>query len=158
MPGGISKQGVRQTSNRVAKQQRRTGRSKDIGKRRLKDTIRELETFAKASGKGQEGQSRPKDHPGLAERNKLDTNKFGNERKGKPPAELGRRSIFYDPDWNADGQAPEGFRNIPYNPTTFKRRGPLITRLAGLDNIVIPDFCLDQEKSLNNEETYIHTS
>lgn len=142
MSSDISRQGVRQTYNRVAKQQRRVKKSKGTDKRSLKDATRRPETFAKASGRRQEGQSQPKDHQNVAERNKLDTNTLENEQEKKSPAVLGQRSIFYDPDWNADGQAPEGFRNIPYNPKTFKRRGPLITRLAGLDNIVIPDFCL----------------
>ena len=39
----------------------------------------------------------------------------------KDTNELGPKSIFYDPDWNPKGEAPDGFRNVPYNPKTFKR-------------------------------------
>lgn len=45
---------------------------------------------------------------------------------------LGRKSIFYDPDWNPEGIPPPGERQIAYNPATFKRKTELKARLAGL--------------------------
>lgn len=45
---------------------------------------------------------------------------------------LGRKSIFYDPDWNPKGIPPSGERQIAYNPATFKRKIELKSRLAGL--------------------------
>lgn len=54
-------------------------------------------------------------------------------------AELGSKSIFYDPDWNSTGDAPPGFKNIPYNPATFTRKDETIERqLAGLTDIPRP--------------------
>lgn len=45
---------------------------------------------------------------------------------------LGRKSIFYDPDWNPEGIPPPGERQIAYNLATFKRKIELKPRLAGL--------------------------
>ncbi|CCD24211.1 Aim4p NDAI_0C05520 [Naumovozyma dairenensis CBS 421] len=58
----------------------------------------------------------------------------------KTPTELGKRSIFYDEDWNPTGSAPsEQFRNIPYNPSTFVRKGPDIDPIMhGLENVLYP--------------------
>ncbi|CDO95152.1 unnamed protein product [Kluyveromyces dobzhanskii CBS 2104] len=53
-------------------------------------------------------------------------------------AELGKKSIFYDPEWNPMGRAPFGLKNIPYNPRTFKRNTEVEPRLNGLDNIPLP--------------------
>lgn len=52
------------------------------------------------------------------------------EQLSKKPS--GKKSIFYDPDWNIEGIPPSGEKFIPYNPNTFKRRNELKTRLAGL--------------------------
>ena len=52
------------------------------------------------------------------------------EEPSKKPS--GKKSIFYDPDWNLEGIPPPGEKFIPYNPITFKRRNELKTRLAGL--------------------------
>ncbi|ANZ73798.1 BA75_00492T0 [Komagataella pastoris] len=30
------------------------------------------------------------------------------------PTTLGKRSIFYEPQWNPLGKAPKGFKNVPY--------------------------------------------
>lgn len=57
----------------------------------------------------------------------------------KENGELGIRSIFYDRDWNQRGIAPPHYRNIPYNPETFKRRTEVQARLGHLGNIKIPD-------------------
>ncbi|CAI4923768.1 ANM_HP_G0108060.mRNA.1.CDS.1 [Saccharomyces cerevisiae] len=56
----------------------------------------------------------------------------------KENGELGIRSIFYDKDWNPRGTAPSHYRNIPYNPATFKRRTEVQARLGNLENIKIP--------------------
>ncbi|QHS71754.1 Aim4p [Saccharomyces paradoxus] len=56
----------------------------------------------------------------------------------KENGELGIRSIFYDKDWNQRGIAPPHYRNIPYNPETFKRRTEVQPRLGNLGNIKIP--------------------
>lgn len=64
-------------------------------------------------------------------------------RNKKPVGdELGKKSIFYDPDWNPSGKAPFGLKNIPYNPRTFQRETNLAPRLNGLEDIPLP-------KSLN---------
>ncbi|AQZ09520.1 AIM4 (YBR194W) [Zygosaccharomyces parabailii] len=53
--------------------------------------------------------------------------------KSTNPA-LGSRSIFYDPEWNPEGKAPPGFKNVPYNPSTFTRKpGSLPSHTLGLD-------------------------
>ncbi|CCE90425.1 Aim4p TDEL_0B02960 [Torulaspora delbrueckii] len=63
---------------------------------------------------------------------------LGEEEKSRAN-ELGAKSIFYDPDWNRTGEAPPGFKNIPYNPATFTRKNETIERhLAGLGNIPRP--------------------
>lgn len=52
---------------------------------------------------------------------------------------LGTKSIFFDSDWNPDGEAPQGHKNIPYNQNTFKRKeGTFHPKLAGLDDIPLP--------------------
>lgn len=53
---------------------------------------------------------------------------------------LGSRSIFYDPDWNTEGIAPPGFKNIPYSERTFIRKDENVTRqLSGLTDIKAPE-------------------
>ncbi|QEU61217.1 Aim4 [Kluyveromyces lactis] len=62
-------------------------------------------------------------------------------------AELGSKSIFYDPDWNPSGKAPFGLKNIPYNARTFRRDTPIEPRLNGLKEIPLPKPNIkDQEK------------
>ncbi|QLL32574.1 hypothetical protein HG536_0D00960 [Torulaspora globosa] len=61
------------------------------------------------------------------------------EKANQRDAELGPKSIFYDPDWNAEGKAPSGFKNIPYNERTFTRKNESVAQqLAGLTNIKPP--------------------
>ncbi|CAI4037428.1 hypothetical protein SMKI_02G3030 [Saccharomyces mikatae IFO 1815] len=61
---------------------------------------------------------------------------YGHEKEN---GEYGRRSIFFDKDWNLKGIAPSHHRNIPYNPRTFKRRIEVRARLGNLSNIKIPN-------------------
>lgn len=51
---------------------------------------------------------------------------------------LGEKSIFYDQDWNPEGLAPPGQRNIPYSPLTFQRKFNCAPHLDGLSNIPPP--------------------
>ena len=44
----------------------------------------------------------------------------GQTHKKSVPGDLGRKSIFYDADWNPNGKAPYNYKNVPYNPKTFK--------------------------------------
>lgn len=61
------------------------------------------------------------------------------EKMSERSSELGSKSIFYDPDWNVEGKAPPGFKNIPYNERTFTRRNENVARkLAGLTDIKPP--------------------
>ncbi|QLQ79450.1 hypothetical protein HG537_0C00970 [Torulaspora globosa] len=61
------------------------------------------------------------------------------EKASERSSSLGSKSIFYDPDWNAEGRAPPGFKNIPYNKRTFTRRNDKVARqLAGLTDIKPP--------------------
>ena len=51
---------------------------------------------------------------------------------------LGTKSIFYDAEWNPEGEAPSGYRNVPYNPFTFKSRVEIKPELLGLEDIPLP--------------------
>lgn len=51
---------------------------------------------------------------------------------------LGNKSIFYDPDWNVEGVAPLGCRNVRYNESTFVRRAKIEARTEGLTDIQPP--------------------
>ncbi|CCK68046.1 Aim4p KNAG_0A03660 [Huiozyma naganishii CBS 8797] len=53
--------------------------------------------------------------------------------------ELSSKSIFFDPDWNPEGRAPLGHKNISYNFATFNRRLELEPKLSGLHNVKLPD-------------------
>ncbi|SCW03608.1 LAFE_0G14224g1_1 [Lachancea fermentati] len=71
--------------------------------------------------------------------------KDSNESKGisknkndNSTMELGERSIFYDVEWNPQGVAPFGLRNIPYNPRTFKVKEPVEAILCDLKDIPVP--------------------
>ncbi|SCU91801.1 LAMI_0E07338g1_1 [Lachancea mirantina] len=52
--------------------------------------------------------------------------------------ELGKRSIFYDPEWNPEGRPPLGLANVAYNAATFMPRKPVQDALAGLQEIPTP--------------------
>lgn len=56
-----------------------------------------------------------------------------NERNKAVMKELGKKSIFYDPEWNPEGYPPPGEKSLPYNESTFKRRTEVNPLLAGLD-------------------------
>ncbi|CUS24474.1 LAQU0S16e02520g1_1 [Lachancea quebecensis] len=51
---------------------------------------------------------------------------------------LGERSIFYDREWNPEGKAPSGYKNVPYNQHTFKRKSRAEPQLQGLNSIPLP--------------------
>lgn len=52
---------------------------------------------------------------------------------------LGKKSIFYDSDWNPSGKPPNGYRNVSYNQDTFVRKFQLKPRLGALRDIKIPE-------------------
>jgi len=51
---------------------------------------------------------------------------------------LGKKSIFYDPDWNKEGIAPPGCKNVKYNEMTFRKGKTTTPRLCGLNDIQLP--------------------
>lgn len=68
--------------------------------------------------------------------------KKNNNNNKRTDGGLGKKSIFYDPDWNPEGIPPPGERQIAYNQATFKRKTELRPRLVGL----IPENWRKQEE------------
>ncbi|SMN19601.1 similar to Saccharomyces cerevisiae YBR194W AIM4 Protein proposed to be associated with the nuclear pore complex [Maudiozyma saulgeensis] len=69
-------------------------------------------------------------------RNKI--GKVDNDKEEDLGEILGKKSVFYDPDWNEEGVAPPGCKNVRYNEATFKRRRVVTPRLCGLNDIQLP--------------------
>lgn len=66
------------------------------------------------------------------------SNKLGGNEKEDLTGPLGKKSIFYDEEWNPEGLAPPYCKNVKYNHATFVRRSVLKPRLADLHDIKLP--------------------
>ncbi|CAR23594.1 Aim4p [Lachancea thermotolerans CBS 6340] len=69
---------------------------------------------------------------------KSSSKSFGFENNNVKNQELGERSIFYDHEWNPEGKAPSGYKNVPYNQYTFKRKSKVEPKLQGFKSIPFP--------------------
>lgn len=67
-----------------------------------------------------------------------DIGKIEKENSSEDNEILGSKSIFYDPDWNVEGVAPPGCRNVRYNKSKFVRRTKIEVRTEGLTDIQLP--------------------
>ena len=111
------------TERRVSKVQR-------PNKKKVRNQVESLSRNLERNKEGQLLQTVSKGH--------LEADSGHSLGREKENGELGIRSIFYDKDWNPRGTAPSHYRNIPYNPATFKRRTEVQARLGNLENIRIP--------------------
>lgn len=106
---------------------------KHLNKGSIQNQIDDLEKKLKLSKSENQQLKQLKDDLGFMSRYNI-----GHEKQ-KPTVEiLGKKSIFYDPDWNPDGVAPENCKNITYNKETFIRRKPVKVRLGYIDEIKLP--------------------
>ncbi|CCF59864.1 hypothetical protein KAFR_0I00830 [Kazachstania africana CBS 2517] len=126
----------RQSNQQKEKEQRtkdRILRLKNASRTKLRDKIKALEVSVKTDPKRKQLLMQLQRDLEFMEQYDL-----GYEKQERNDNSLGKKSIFYDKDWNPDGIAPKGYRNIPHNPTTFVRKTRLTPQLSGLSNIKLP--------------------
>ena len=125
-----------QERNKELRRNNRIQKLRNVSRSRFQSQIDNLQGKPDLSKKEQLQLDKLKDDLDFMVRNNI--GKVEKDNNSEDNDVLGDKSIFYAPDWNIDGAAPPGCRNVRYNEPTFVRRTKIQPRTEGLSDIRLP--------------------